>query len=209
MVAHEHVGLQVVADLQGHAHENQHRGAAKGDVYAGGYGDDDGQDGRKVHQNPGDYAARAEIMWIGTVAHNNTVGVGRNQDWSAHNIANELSALYDVPHGATLSIITPYWMKYVYKAHLWRFERFAEVVFGIPHGDDPEVTALAGIDACTAFFRELGMPTCFSENRVEIPTDRLEEMSRTASKAFGSDTIGSFMPLKYEDILAIFKAAAK
>ena len=164
--------------------------------------------GRAVHKDPQDYDARAQIMWIGTVAHNNTVGVGRNQDWSVHNIANELSALYDTPHGATLSIITPYWMKYVYKEHLWRFERFAEKVFDIPHGDDPEKTALAGIEACTGFFRELGMPTRFSENRVEIPTDKLDVMSRTASRAYGSDVIGSFKVLNYDDILTIFKAAA-
>jgi alcohol dehydrogenase YqhD (iron-dependent ADH family) len=165
--------------------------------------------GRKVRQNPDDYATRAEIMWIGTVAHNDTVGVGRNQDWSVHNIGNELSALYDTPHGATLSIVTPHWMKYVYKDHLWRFERFAEVVFGIPHCDDPEVTALAGIDALTAFFRELGMPTCFSENRVEIPTDRLEEMSQTAANVYGTGVMGAFKKLYYEDVLEIFKAAAK
>ena len=52
-------------------------------------------------------------MWIGTIAHNNTVGIGRVQDWGTHEIGNELSALYDTPHGVTLSIIMGSWMRYV------------------------------------------------------------------------------------------------
>ena len=101
--------------------------------------------GTKVMEDPKNYRYRAEIMWIGTVAHNNTVGVGRNQDWASHDIANELSALYDTPHGASLTIITPYWMRYVYKDHLWRFVRYAEQVFDVPHEETDEEIALKGI----------------------------------------------------------------
>ena len=69
--------------------------------------------GPRVLKEPRNYSYRAEIMWIGTIAHNNTVGVGRVQDWATHEIGNELSALYDTPHGATLSIIMGSWMRYV------------------------------------------------------------------------------------------------
>lgn len=34
----------------------------------------------KAMENPGDYAARADLMWAGMLAHNNSCGVGRVQD---------------------------------------------------------------------------------------------------------------------------------
>ena len=52
--------------------------------------------GPKVLEEPSDYSARGELMWIGTIAHNNTVGIGRVQDWATHEIGNELSALYEI-----------------------------------------------------------------------------------------------------------------
>lgn len=160
--------------------------------------------GRKVIADPQNYDYRAEVMWLGTVAQNNTVGLGRNQDWSAHNIANELSALYDTPHGASLTIITPAWMRYVYRNHLWRFARFARVVFDVNEQDD-EKAALAAIDETVAFFRELKMPTSLEE--FQIPVDRIDEMAETASHAFGTDRIGTFQELTKEDILRIFEDA--
>ena len=163
--------------------------------------------GTALMNEPKSYRYRAEIMWIGTVAHNNTVGVGRNQDWASHDIANELSALYDTPHGASLTIITPYWMRYVYKDHLWRFVRYAEQVFDIPHEGTDEEIALKGIEAMETFFKEtLKLPTCFSD--FNIPTDELEKMSYMAEKEDGYDHIGSFKVLRAPEILEIFKAAA-
>ncbi|MGI5888118.1 MAG: iron-containing alcohol dehydrogenase [Oscillospiraceae bacterium] len=163
--------------------------------------------GSAVMKEPKSYRYRAEIMWIGTVAHNNTVGVGRNQDWASHNIANELSALYDTPHGASLSIITPYWMRYVYKEHLWRFVRYADKVFDIkPTGNDEE-DALRGIDALEKFFKnDLKLPVCFSD--YNIPTDQLEKMSEMAEAEDRKGHIGCFKVLYKEDILKIYKAAA-
>lgn len=158
--------------------------------------------GRKVMADPQNYQYRAEIMWLGTVAHNDTVGVGRNQDWSSHNIANELSALYDTPHGASLSIITPAWMEYVYEEHLWRFARFARTVFDVTEPDDL-AAAREGIRRTTEFFKELKLPTSFEE--FNIPTDRIEEMAETASHAFGTNEIGAFKVLNKADIITIFK----
>lgn len=160
--------------------------------------------GRKVMADPKNYEYRAEVMWLGTVAQNDTVGVGRNQDWSAHNIGNELSALYDTPHGASLTIITPYWMEYVYQEHLWRFARFARTVFDVTETDDL-LAAQEGIRRTTAFFKELKLPTSLKE--FGIPTDRLEEMSETASHTYGTDRIGAFKVLTKDDILKIFQNA--
>ncbi len=70
----------------------------------------------RVIANPGNYEARANIMWAGTVAHNDIVGVGRGQDWNSHGIEHELSGMYDVAHGAGLAVIMPSWMEYVASA---------------------------------------------------------------------------------------------
>ena len=57
-------------------------------------------EGPRVIADPDNYQARANIMWAGMMAHNNSCGVGRTQDWTSHNIEHELSALYDCAHGA-------------------------------------------------------------------------------------------------------------
>ncbi len=66
-------------------------------------------------KEPNNYGARANLMWAGTIAHNGLLGTGRIDDWASHNIEHELSAIYDIAHGAGLAIIFPHWMKYVYK----------------------------------------------------------------------------------------------
>ncbi len=68
---------------------------------------------RILNGNLHDYDASAEIAFSGTLAHNNLLGVGREQDWGRHAMEHELSALYHVDHGAGLAVVTPAWMKYV------------------------------------------------------------------------------------------------
>ena len=75
----------------------------------------------RVIADPNNYDARANIMWAGMVAHNNIVGVGREQDWNSHGIEHELSALYDCAHGAGLAVIMPSWMEYVMNHNVMRF----------------------------------------------------------------------------------------
>ena len=107
----------------------------------------------KAIKNPEDYGARANIMWAGMVAHNNLCGVGREQDWSSHGMEHELSALYDVAHGAGLAVMVPAWMKYVMKHDVNRFAQIAVRVWGC-HMDyaNPENTALEGIKRLEEFW---------------------------------------------------------
>ena len=157
--------------------------------------------GPKVIEDPMNYENRAEIMWIGTVAHNNTVGVGRPQDWSTHGLGHEISALYDTAHGATLTIVGPSWMKYVYKDNVQRFARYAREVFGIKEDDD-EKAALAGIEATKDFYKRMGMPTSFKD--AGLPTDQIDHMAKQAADIKGG-VMGCMKPLRYEDNLEIYK----
>ncbi|MCB2294043.1 iron-containing alcohol dehydrogenase [Clostridium algoriphilum] len=151
------------------------------------------------------YDSWAEIMWSGTVAHNNLLNTGRVGDWGSHDIEHELSGIYDVAHGAGLAVIFPAWMKYVYKHDINRFVQFAVRVWNVENSFNvPEKTAIEGIKKVEDFFKLIGLPTNLKE--LGITDDRLEEM---ASKATNSDssTVGNFVKLGKEDVYSILKLA--
>ena len=83
-----------------------------------------------VIHDPDNYDARANLMWAGSLAHNNICGVDREQDWASHHLGHQLSALYDTAHGASLSVMFPAWMEFTYKHNVMRFAQFANRVFG-------------------------------------------------------------------------------
>lgn len=163
--------------------------------------------GPVVVREPENYGARAEILWTGTVAHNGWLDPGRETDWASHAIEHELSALYDIAHGAGLSIVFPAWMKTVYPANPVRFARFASRVMGIEYNfDNPEETILLGIEALERFYRLLGLPVRMSD--LKIPDDRIPEMARRAT-AQDSMPLGNLKKLLSADVEKILRLAAR
>ncbi len=159
----------------------------------------------RILEDNEDYAARAEVMWTGTIAHNDLLGTGREEDWSSHGIEHELSGIYDVAHGAGLAVIFPAWMNYVYQHDLERFAQFAVRVWDVdPDFKDLEWTARQGIKKTKEFFSSIGMPVTLEE--LDIPAARLEEM---AKKATENGVIGNFVSLDTEDVLSIYQSALK
>ncbi|MBR3333569.1 MAG: iron-containing alcohol dehydrogenase [Clostridia bacterium] len=121
-------------------------------------------EGPRVIANPDNYDARANIMWAGMMAHNNSCGVGRSQDWNSHNIEHELSALYDCAHGAGLAVTLPAVFAYVMKHDVMRFAQVAVRVWGCQMDfTNPEATAREGIKKLQQFFISIGMPRNFAE----------------------------------------------
>ena len=160
--------------------------------------------GLKLVQNPKDYDARSEIMWASTLAHNGLLDTGRNSCWASHMIGTELSAYYNVAHGASLSVIIPSWMKYVYKDDVARFARFASEVFDVEYDkDNLELTALKGIDAITKFFKAMNMPTTMKELEI-LDDSKFEDMATQATR-FGN--IGCIKSLDKNDVINIFNMA--
>jgi alcohol dehydrogenase len=154
-------------------------------------------------KEPENYAARAEVMWAGTIAHNDLLGTGRAGDWASHDIEHELSAIYDIAHGAGLAIVFPAWMKYVYKHDVLRFAQFAERVWEVELDlRNLEKCAEEGIERMKNFFKSIGLPTSLKD--ADIPEDCLQEM---AKKCTGSRTLGNFVKLGEEDVLSILKLA--
>ncbi|HRG03399.1 MAG: iron-containing alcohol dehydrogenase [Bacteroidia bacterium] len=159
----------------------------------------------KAITNPADYEARANIMWAGMVAHNDICGVGRVQDWGSHQLEHELSALYDVAHGAGLAVMFPAWMKFTMKHDVMRFAQFAVRVFGCQMDfQQPERTAREGIERFESFLKAIGMPVRFKElgaKREDIPT--LIQMLKMDKRG-----VGNFVKLSAEDVEAIYNLAA-
>ena len=148
-----------------------------------------------------DYEAHATLMWAGMLAHNNSVGVGREQDWASHHIGHEISAKYDTAHGASLAIVFPAWMRYVYKHDVKRFVQFATRVWDVdPSGKTDEEIALEGIAAMQAFFVSIGMPATLEQGG-----GKKEDIPALAANVVNGHT-GRFVylePAQIEEILAI------
>ena len=127
--------------------------------------------------NPSDYDAWCQVGFGGTVAHNDLLGVGRAQDWGCHDMEHELSAIYDVAHGAGLAVLTPAWMTYVHKENPGMFVQFAVNVMGV-EGDfrDQEALIREGIDRLRRFYRRMGLPQTLKE--LGIDRQHLELMAQ-------------------------------
>lgn len=159
----------------------------------------------RVIENPNNYEARANIMWAGTVAHNDIVGVGRSQDWNSHGIEHELSGLYDCAHGAGLAVVMPAWMEFVYRHDVMRFAQMAVRIFGCEMNfENPEVTAVAGIKAFRKFLASIGMPINFEQLGAKA-----EDIPVLVEKFGLEGTTGGFVPLTNADITTILEIAAK
>ncbi len=160
---------------------------------------------RKIVKEPNDYEARATICWAGTIAHNGSLGVGREEDWLTHGLEHELSALYDMTHGAGLAVMFPAYMKYVLDEDVERFYRLSTKVFGVPenHFHKREV-ALEGIERLMLFFKEIGMPTTLKDagaEKVDIPK-LLETLEINQGKSFGR-----YKKLTLDDARKIYELA--
>ncbi|XEC93945.1 iron-containing alcohol dehydrogenase [Paenibacillus tarimensis] len=153
-------------------------------------------------ENPEHTAARANLMWCGTMALNGgLISVGMQNDWASHGIEHEISAIYDIAHGAGLAIVFPNWMRYVYLERPDRFAQFARRVWGISaEGKSEEELALAGIQATRDYFARIGAPSSLGD--VGIGPEQLDRMAEEAVR-FGP--IGSFKRLSKQDVRAILE----
>jgi len=159
----------------------------------------------RVLANPKSYDDWAELMWAGTIAHNNLLNTGREGDWASHDIEHELSALYDIAHGAGLAIVTPAWMKYTFHHDVARFAQYATRVWGVEDNFfNPERTALEGIARLETFWSSIGQKVRLSG--LGISADRISEMARKCTDA-DAHRVGHFVLLNTQDIEAIYRLA--
>ena len=162
---------------------------------------------KKALENPNDYDARANLMWAGSLSHNGLTHMGFESggDWACHRLEHELSAVYDVAHGAGLSAIWSSWARYVKHTCPERFARLGKLVYGIEDKDEDKAADLT-INAFEKTFQEFGMPVRISGLGIDATDDVCRMLADKASLK-GAKTLGNFQILKTEDMYQIFKAA--
>ncbi len=161
-----------------------------------------------VLADPQNYDAWCQVGFGGTVAHNGLLGMGRQQDWACHGMEHELSAIYDVAHGAGLAVLTPAWMEYVYQSNIPMFVQFAVNIMGVEGSyREPEAIIQEGIRRLRDFFRRMGLPATLDD--LGIDETHLEEMAKKATGAAfkEEEPLGGLQKLYWNDVLEIYKKA--
>ena len=160
-----------------------------------------------LRDDPQNDAARAEVMWAGSLSHNGLTGCGNDGgDWMTHKLEHELGGLYDVAHGAGLAAIWGSWARYVYKDCLHRFRRFAVNVMDVEERGGDEEIALCGIEAMEEFYRSIHMPTNLRELGVNPTEEELALMAKKCAIGVGG-AMGSAKVLNEQDMLNIYRAS--
>ena len=164
--------------------------------------------GEKVLHDPANYQLRAQIMWGGSLAHNNLTECGTQKDFATHGLEHELSAMFGVTHGAGLAALWGSWARYVMHENITRFAQFAVNVLGVRNNfKDPEQTALEGVAAMEDFYHRIGMPASIPELIGRTLTeDELLALADNCSRG-KTITIGNLKKLTYDDMLAIYRMA--
>ncbi len=174
----------------------------------------------KVIANPNDYEARANIMWCGTIAHNDTCSLGRQEDWNSHAMEHEISAEYDVTHGAGLAVIFPAFLLYMSDVHPHKVAQLAMRVLDVQPNlpsdadiynpstwplDEQKRVAMAGALKLKTWFHDvLHMPVSFAQ--LGIPEPNLELLNQRLHQNKGAVMPGYF-PLDAETTMQIYKLA--
>ena len=167
--------------------------------------------GRVAMQDSHNYDAMSEIMWAGSLSHNNLTGLGGVKDFSVHQFGHELSGMFDAAHGATLSVMWPQWARYVVDTDPARFAHYGEAVWRLTRkdGESDRDLALRAIDTTEEFFRSIDMPTTFTELGIGVLSE--EQLRELAERCtfFHTRVVGKFCPLDYDGILAVYRMANK
>ena len=150
-------------------------------------------------ENPTDYEARSNIMWIATWALNTLVAKGKTTDWMVHMLGQGVAAHTDATHGMTLAAVSMPYYRYILSYGMHKFKRFAVNVWNIDDkGKTDEQVALEGLSAMESWMKELGLVMSLSE--LGVTEDMLEKMVES--------TIileGGYKAMEHEDILKVLE----
>ena len=152
------------------------------------------------------YDAMSEIMWAASVSHSNFTELGRHKDFACHKLGHPLSGRFDVAHGASLTTVWGSWADYVWRDDPARFARYAENVWGIHEGSIEE-KAQKGIKATVNYFKELGMPTNFTELGIGVQNREMLEYLADIITAGGTKTVATFHAIDKQTAIEIYQKA--
>lgn len=157
--------------------------------------------------DPTNYDARADVMWAGTLAHNGLCGVGKVEDWASHRMEHEISAFYDVAHGAGLAVIIPAWMTFCASRNPDKLWRFAINVMSVdPSGKTTGEIIDEGISELKNFYHDLGLTTNLRELCGGEPD--IDKMVASLERNVGK-SLGNYVPLSMDNCREIYKIACE
>ena len=161
------------------------------------------RNGSEALGHPEEYRAMSELMWAGSLSHNGLTGLGARKDFAVHQLGHELSAMFDVAHGASLSAVWESWARYCCGEKPERFARYARNVWGVSGGGTEE-SARLGIEKTVSYFRSLNMPVDFTGLGIGVRTE--ETLKELADRCVfrGKRKVGSFRVLDREDVYRIY-----
>lgn len=112
-------------------------------------------------RHPDNYGYRSGIMLAATCALNGIPAFGRSAcDWGVHDIGHTLSFLYDIPHGASLSIAYPAWLKLQKEKLHNRISLLGKNLFNVETADET-ITCLEN------FFKSIGCPVSLEDCNIK------------------------------------------
>ena len=140
--------------------------------------------GTTTVDEPENYDARANLVWSATMALNGIIGAGVPQDWAAHMIGMELTALFGIDHGQTLAILYPAMLEIRKEQKRAKLLQYAERVWHIDVGTDEEKIDLA-IQKTREFFESVGVKPRLSEygvtaDKIPVVIEQLRAHGMTA-----------------------------
>ena len=150
-------------------------------------------------QDPQNYEARSNIMWIATWALNTLVAQGKTTDWMVHMLGQSVGAYTDATHGMTLSAVSLPYYRHILPYGIPQFKKFAVNVWGVdPAGKSDEEVAQAGLAAMEAWMKELGL--AMDLKSLGVTQDMLEGIAK------GTFVMkGGYKVLSQEELMAVLK----
>ena len=128
---------------------------------------------KTIVNNPMDYDARAVLMLMSSLSHNDLTSIGKGKMLFVHQIEHALSGVYpEVAHAAGLAVLFPAWAKYYVNYDVDKFNSLAMNVFGL-HKSNTMDNAIAGIQEIEKLFALLGMPKTFKDLGINNPNIEL------------------------------------
>ena len=150
-------------------------------------------------ENPTDYEARSNIMWIATWALNTLVACGKSTDWMVHMLGQSVGAYTDATHGMTLAAVSIPYYKFIMPYGLAKFKRYAINAWNVsPDGKTDEEIALEGLSCMESWMKEIGLVMNISD--LGVTDDMIEGI---AKGSFIMD--GGYKVLNHDEIVDILK----
>ncbi len=154
---------------------------------------------RIAMDNPTDYEARSNIMWIATWALNTLVACGKSTDWMVHMLGQSVGAYTDATHGMTLAAVSIPYYKFIMPYGLAKFKRYAINVWNVsPDGRTDEEIALEGLSCMESWMKEIGLVMNIRD--LGVTEDMIDGI---AKGSFIMD--GGYKVLDHDEIVRILK----